>query len=568
MTILVPSLKSRLLLGFASALFLSLFINGAAADPAGAVDQARLKRGLAIYLGQCSLCHQINGRGSGDVYPPLAGSDYLAGAEGRKRAIRAVVGGLKGSIKVNGRKFDNQMPVVVLDDTQVADVLTYVFNSWGNPGGDFTASSVAEERQNTEFKTYADLLKASSYPPVPTAEGFTVKELIRLPEFAVRMASDGRGEKMYLLGQNGDVARLDIATRRLTNIFKASDYVDPTHGGPGTLGLMLDPKNRLWIVCNQRNDATQPLITNEVTLFRTTGVSTKGDPISPKPWFRIQYPWGIGPYNHGVSHLALGPDQLLYVSSGSRTDGGETGKDPRLSTNGETDLTATLWRMDPEAAQPKVEVVARGIRNAWSFAWDGNGELFTVSNGPDYHAGEEMDHIVPPPSGGSPRHHGFPYQFEDWAVGKKAYDHTPTPPPGFAPIAPVKNLGPDGWFAGAPGWTFHPHSSPAGMVWLDNHWPSPWANSFLIGRFGNLISGKGDTDVGFDVLSVRPSRGDGDSWSASVRTFLSPLGRPIDLHLAGGKLYVLEYTRPTTFKAGRGWLPGRILELTPRQGER
>jgi hypothetical protein len=52
-------------------------------------------------------------------------------------------------------------------------------------------------------------------------------------------------------------------------------------------------------------------------------------------------------------------------------------------------------------------------------------------------------------------------------------------------------------------------------------------------------------------------------WEATTKTFLAPLGRPLDLHLSGGRVYVLEYTRPTDFRSGRGWLPGRILEVEP-----
>ncbi len=531
----------------------------------GAPDPAQLKRGQLLFIGQCSICHQVTGRGAAGVYPPLAGSDFLTAPAGREKAIRAVVGGMKGALVVNAKTYENQMPAVMLDDAQAADVLTFVYNSWGNPGGEFTAAEVAAQRRFTDFKTYAELVKANAYSPVPSVDGFTVRELIKLPEFTLRMASDGRGEKLYLLHQSGDVSRLDLATKKLTNIFKATDYSDSALGAPGPLGLMLDAQNRLWIVNNQRHDGVQPFVTNEVTIFRTTSLSAKGDPINPKPWFRTQYPWGIGPYNHGVSHLAIGPDGFLYVSSGSRTDGGEAGKDEHLGTMGETDLTAALWRFDPEATEPRVEVVARGIRNAWSFAWNGTGELFTVSNGPDAHAGEEMDPIIPPPPGGAPRHHGFPYQFEDWPVGKKAYPYTPAAPAGFAPIHPVKNLGPDGRSASTPGWTFQPHSSPAGLVWLDRNWPAPWANSFLMGRFGNLITAQGDVDVGFDVLSVRPERTADGHWAAGVKTFLAPLGRPLDLHLAGGRIYVLEYTRPSNFKEGRGWLPGRILELVPKR---
>jgi hypothetical protein len=60
-------------------------------------------------------------------------------------------------------------------------------------------------------------------------------------------------------------------------------------------------------------------------------------------------------------------------------------------------------------------------------------------------------------------------------------------------------------------------------------------------------------------MERRPDGG----WAARTTTFLAALGRPIDIHIAGpGKLYVMEYTRPSTLKGGAGWLPGRILELT------
>jgi mono/diheme cytochrome c family protein len=529
------------------------------------VDPARLKRGQTLFIANCSMCHQVTGRGTAGVYPPLAASDYLTGADGRRRAVLAVVQGLSGRITVNGRTYDNQMAAVVLNDAAVSDVLTYVFNAWGNPGGTFSAEEVAGIRSESAFKTYDALVAATSYRPLPKApEGFTLRELVRLPEFPVRLAADSRGGRLYVLHANGTVARVDIASKKLTNIFRAPDYVDASLGDPGALGMMLDASNRLWIAVNQRHDAGGALATNRVTLFRTAGVSSKGDPIQPKPWFQTAYPWGIGPYNHGVSQLSIGPDGRLYVASGSRTDGGEAGTDPRLGRMGETDITASLWRLDPEASEPALEVIARGLRNVWSFGWDGDGNLFSVSNGPDANACEEMDWIRPPGSGEAPRHHGFPYQFEDWPVDKAPYAHTPRAPEGVHFVHPVRNVGPAGKPSGRDGFTFDPHSSPAGMVWLDGRWPAPWKNRFLVGRFGNLLTADGNRDVGFDVLAVRLERAPaGDNWIAHTDTFLAPLARPIDLCVTGGRLYVLEYTRPTNFKEGLGWLPGRILELSP-----
>jgi glucose/arabinose dehydrogenase len=255
---------------------------------------------------------------------------------------------------------------------------------------------------------------------------------------------------------------------------------------------------------------------------------------------------------------------MLYVSSGSRTDAGEPGTSPNLGKMGEVDTTAVMWRFDPKATNPKIEVIARGIRNAYSFGWDGAGDLFTVSNGPDAHAPEEMDHIVPPKPGEQPRHHGFPHQFGDAPAEKKWYRHTPAAPAGVKFILPVVNLGPAGLMYGKPTSTFNAHSSPAGIVWLDHTWPESVRNGFLVGRLGSFLAGPGEGEEhGFDVLHLRMERGADGSWAARTNTFLAPLGRPIDLHIAGqGTIYVLEYTRPTNLKGGAGWLPGRVLELT------
>jgi len=54
--------------------------------------------------------------------------------------------------------------------------------------------------------------------------------------------------------------------------------------------LLSNSSNRLWATCSQRNEQTQPWVTNDVTLFRITAVLPKGDPILPKVWFRIVCP--------------------------------------------------------------------------------------------------------------------------------------------------------------------------------------------------------------------------------------------------------------------------------------
>jgi glucose/arabinose dehydrogenase len=456
------------------------------------------------------------------------------------------------------------MPPIVLDDPQVADVLTFVLNSWGNPGGTVTAEEVKAVRATTPFKTFAELKAAGDYRPLPPAPaGFRLREVVRLTDFGVRLASDGRGGPLYVLSQTGGVWRVDAATGNLKQVIWPKDYAGVKPSEFQTLGMVRDEVGRLWITVNQRI-ATRPYETNEVAIYRTTAFDAEGNPVDPRPWFQTSYPWGNSFYNHGISDLRFGPDDQLYVSSGSRTDGGEAGTIEHYAKVGETDITAAVWRLDPKATNPAVEVVARGIRNAYSLAWDGAGNLFTVSNGPDAHAPEEMDHIVPPGAGEAPRHHGFPYQMGDQPAEKKWYAHTPAAPPGLKFVLPVVNLGPAGLMGGKPTSTFNAHSSPTGLTWLGADWPESVRHGFLVGRLGSFLAGPApDEEHGFDVLHLRLERQPDGGWTARTTTFLSQLGRPIDIHVAKpGTLYVLEYTRPTDLRGRVGWLPGRVLELT------
>ncbi|WP_272973956.1 c-type cytochrome [Croceibacter atlanticus] len=89
-----------------------------------------IKRGEAVYIDFCKRCHMPNGKGVGTTYPPLAGSNWLE--EKRKESIHSVKYGLNGGIQVNGKTYNNVMTPLGLSDDEVADVMNYVMNSWGN----------------------------------------------------------------------------------------------------------------------------------------------------------------------------------------------------------------------------------------------------------------------------------------------------------------------------------------------------------------------------------------------------------------------------------------------------
>jgi nitrite reductase (NO-forming) len=121
----------------------------AAARAAGRLTiEDQIKAGEALFAGTCSVCHQANGAGLPDVFPPLAGSDYLMAD--KKRSIGVVVNGLTGPVTVNGKQYNSVMPPMSqLTDDEIANILTYARNSWGNKGEAVTKDEVASVRKST-----------------------------------------------------------------------------------------------------------------------------------------------------------------------------------------------------------------------------------------------------------------------------------------------------------------------------------------------------------------------------------------------------------------------------------
>jgi len=119
----------------------------AKANAAGTLSKEdQIAAGKQLFTGTCSVCHQANGEGLPGVFPPLAKSDYLA-KQDRKHLISIPLHGLTGKVTVNGKEYDSVMPPMTqLTDDEVANLLTYVLNSWGNPGGQVTKEEVAKVR--------------------------------------------------------------------------------------------------------------------------------------------------------------------------------------------------------------------------------------------------------------------------------------------------------------------------------------------------------------------------------------------------------------------------------------
>ena len=107
--------------------------------------QASMQRGKKVYDTYCLTCHQADGAGVPRMNPPLIKTTYVLGD--KKRLINIILKGFNESVEINGDYYDNPMPAQPqLTDQQVADVLTYVRNSFGNKGTAITLAEVKAER--------------------------------------------------------------------------------------------------------------------------------------------------------------------------------------------------------------------------------------------------------------------------------------------------------------------------------------------------------------------------------------------------------------------------------------
>lgn len=104
-----------------------------------------INKGKTVYSKTCVACHQATGAGVPGAFPPLAKSDYLNADV--NRAIKQVIKGSNGPITVNGKKYNTPMPPQALSDQQIADVLTYVYSSWGNSKKVVTVAMVKAQRK-------------------------------------------------------------------------------------------------------------------------------------------------------------------------------------------------------------------------------------------------------------------------------------------------------------------------------------------------------------------------------------------------------------------------------------
>jgi mono/diheme cytochrome c family protein len=117
-------------------------------------QRARFEAGKELYIVTCGACHQPAGLGQEGLAPPLAGSEWVTGSE--QRLIRIALHGARGPMTVKGKVYELDMPPMgILQDDQIAALLTYVRREWGHAASPVDPALITKIRAETEKREEA-----------------------------------------------------------------------------------------------------------------------------------------------------------------------------------------------------------------------------------------------------------------------------------------------------------------------------------------------------------------------------------------------------------------------------
>ncbi|MCA9837125.1 MAG: PQQ-dependent sugar dehydrogenase [Trueperaceae bacterium] len=412
--------------------------------------------------------------------------------------------------------------------------------------------------------------------PEVLKEGIGLRKVLEVGGGNVRLAQNPANDQIYMLHSDQGLSILKLGEGSQKTV-----AINMEIGGQGT-GLTFDASGTAYVVLNATIDDTY-----------NKGIIRRGTPKDNGrfEWETVAstepYPLSKTIFNHNYNGIAVSPDgQWLFVNAGSRTDHGELqdadGQFPGLR---EAPLSSKILRVPADGQNlvlPNDEAAlleggylyAWGTRNAFDLAFAPNGDLFATDNGPDADYPEELNWIR------EGHHYGFPWQFGSWdnlqrfedydsaadklqqpdfTAVKEGYYHNdpdfPEPPMSFT--MPIANLGPDAAIyrdldgseknaaeLGEKIYTFTPHRSPLGLVFVNNQIiPESWQSTdeslsaFVLswGAAGGTLS-----DRGMDVLHMRLSPTE-DNYEAVTTQIARNFKNPIDAVLVDNKLYVLEW---------------------------
>ncbi len=227
----------------------------------------------------------------------------------------------------------------------------------------------------------------SSPPPKPPAAMAKLVKLEKVaksknkPVFLAAAPGDTSG-RLFVVEKDGTIRILRDGKLGETPFLDVSDAVSDG-SEQGLLGLAFHPdyaKNGRFFV-----NYTDTSGDTRVVEYKVSSEADRADAGSAKELLFIDQPYS----NHNGGHLAFGPDGKLYIGTG---DGGAA-NDPKANGQKRTSLLAKMLAMDVDAAKPKADVVALGLRNPWRYTFDPKtGDLFIADVGQD--RWEEVDVVT------------------------------------------------------------------------------------------------------------------------------------------------------------------------------
>jgi glucose/arabinose dehydrogenase len=212
---------------------------------------------------------------------------------------------------------------------------------------------------------------------------------------------------------------------------------------------------------------------------------------------------------HQNDSLVFGPDDRLYMPLGSTCDACQEANA----------LNASILSFNPDGSD--MQILARGLRNAFDLAFNAQGQLFATDNGRDdlgpSQPPEELNHIIPG------AHYGWP---DCWGRGQGSNCENTQPP-----IA-----------------EFDARASADGLVfYYADQFPTEYVGNAFVALFGSYV-----VDVAPRVVRVQlePS---GDTFTAQISDFVTGIGRPLDLAVGpDGALYIADFETEAIFRVNHG----------------
>jgi glucose/arabinose dehydrogenase len=394
----------------------------------------------------------------------------------------------------------------------------------------------------------------------------------------IKMAYDPIGKVVVTLAQNGGLNSFDpnvtlpttmsTAAVGATKAYDSGGYAAEDGFGGDQRGIVFDSKGTLYVLA-VRGGGNVGVSIKKGVLVGTGPARTWTVLVSTSQGFAA----GGTNFDHSFSGIAISADDSsLFFSSGSRSDHGEmeagAGEVP-LSSAVFKVPTATPTDMKNDMAALAPVLFADGTRNAFDMAFNANGDLIGVDNGPDMDLPDEINFLQ------QGKHYGFPYRFgavnnpvaeagysaagdkrlhpgyQAVDTNKYVFDASLAPPAGAAFVDPIMNMGPDANIAradkasdpapvaaGLAGVTGH--RSPLGIV-FDTAGVSCGAyfkQGFVL-SYGS-VKAEALGDEGRDLLFLSLTK-TGDKYTMTSKQIAKGIESPMDAVLVGNKLFTIGY---------------------------